>query len=119
MFYGCTTDATDWDERLAKSWSNRLLRALFFFIPRANLDVETHYPLVKEWVLELSDEGWPQREVALDAQGKPLFCTPNSRNAGFWTDAPRQFTPMDLRAITAEEFDSLWAICESHRAGCQ
>lgn len=92
-------------------WQFRLLRVLLFFVPRANPDIEKLYPRVREWVLELSDDGWPKREIGLDSDGRPLFSTPNERNTGFWTDmAATQFKPSEVREISSAEFDRLWAL---------
>ena len=109
MRYGITTEATDFSAEDLNDWRVRLLKAVLFFIPRANPDIERLYPQVKQWVLELSDDGWPQREIALAESGNVLFRTPNHRNTGFWTDmAHKQFKQEELRAISAEEFQSLW-----------
>jgi hypothetical protein len=109
MIYGTTTLATSFTEDVLRNRTVRILKALLFFVPRANPDIEQHYPRVKKWVLELSDDGWPQREVGLDAQGMPLFRTPNQKNTGFWTDmALRRFERAELTEISAGDFDSLW-----------
>ena len=109
MIYGATTKATDFTAESLNSWKVRSVKTLLFFIPRANPDVEHQLPLVKEWVLELSDDGWPQREVGLDQTGKPLFAIPDARNTGFWTDmAYQQFHVDELRQISVEEFEGLW-----------
>ena len=110
MIYGATTKATDFTDESLNSWKARLVKTLLFFVPRANPDVERLFPLVKEWALELSDEGWPQREVGLDQTGKPLFAIPDARNTGFWTDMARQqFHSGELRQIPADEFERLWS----------
>jgi hypothetical protein len=110
MFYGVTTKATNFTDELLNNWRVRFLKVLLFFVPRANPDVERYYPLVKEWALELSDDGWPQREVGLDKAGAPIFATPDDRNTGFWTDMARtQFLRDELRLISAEEFERLWS----------
>jgi hypothetical protein len=117
MFYGITTKATNFTHERLNDWRVRLLKAVLFFIPRANPDIESLYPLVKEWALELSEEGWPQREVGLDGIGEPLFGTPNNRNTGFWTDmAYKQFQRSELRAITEMEFEKLWLVQKSNRS---
>jgi hypothetical protein len=109
MHYGITTEATGFSEQALNDWRVRLLKTALFFIPRANPDTERFYPQVKQWVLELSDDGWPQREVALGESGNVLFRTPDHRNTGFWTDmARKQFKLEELRAISAEQFHSLW-----------
>lgn len=110
MIYGVTTLATDFTDQPLNNWLVRLIKALLFFVPRANPDVERLYPQVKSWALEISDDGWPQREVGLDKAGKPLFATPNDKNTGFWTDmAHQQFQQSELRQISTEEFERLWS----------
>ena len=110
MFYGTTTNATNLTGEIPSDWRVRLVTALLFFVPRANPDAEKLYPLVKEWALELSDDGWPQREVGLNDAGVPLLVLPNDRNTGFWTDMARQqFRQEELRPISAEEFERLWS----------
>ena len=76
MIYGVTTLATDFSDQLLNNWWVRFIKTLLFFVPRSNPDVERLYPQVESWALELSDDGWPQREVGLDKAGKPLFATP-------------------------------------------
>lgn len=110
MLYGCTTEQTDWTVRSINDWRVRLIKVLLFFVPRANPDVERLYPLVREWALELSEDGWPQREIGLDSSGRPLFATPNERNTGYWTDmGQKQFLASELRPITPDEFARLWS----------
>jgi len=109
MRYGITTEATEFSAAALNGWRVRLFKSVLFFIPRANPDTECLYPQVKQWVLELSDDGWPQREIALDASGNVLFRTPNDRNTGFWPDmARKQFKEDELQVISADEFHSLW-----------
>ena len=92
-----------------RHWKVRLIKKILFFIPRSNPDTEKLYPQVRTWALELSDEGWPQREIGLNNDGEPLFCTPNSRNTGFWTDmAAKTFEPSELGTLSDQEFERLW-----------
>jgi hypothetical protein len=108
-YYGITTLATDFTVAELRHWKVRLVKALLFFVPRANPDIEILYPHVKRWALELSEDGWPQREVGLDDCGTTLFRTPNDRNTGFWTDmARRRFERTELQEISATEFERLW-----------
>ena len=89
----------------------RLIKALLFFVPRANPDAEPLYPRVKMWALELSDEGTPQREIGLNGNGEPLFCLPNDRNTGFWTDmAKTQFARSEVVPMERADFERLWAM---------
>lgn len=113
MFYGITTKATDFTKENMRPWPVRIIETLLFFIPKGNPDAEPLYPKVKEWALELNDEGWPQREVGVDQTGKALFALPNKRNTGFWTDmAYMQFNRSELRVISSQDFMRLW--CEAN-----
>ena len=110
MRYGYTTEATDFSHKQLNDWRVRLLKAVLFFVPRANPDIEKQYPLVKRWALELSDDGWPEREIGIDEAGKPLFRTPDGRNTGFWPDmASKKFEPSELEPMTENDFQNLWA----------
>lgn len=109
MRYGVTTEATDFTEAQLNDWRVKVLKAVLFFIPRANPDTERLYPSVKAWALELSNDGLPQREVGLSESGSVLFCAPDSRNTGFWTDmAIRKFEDHELQTMSPEQFDALW-----------
>jgi hypothetical protein len=110
MYYGTTTLATNFTEKEMRHWKIRLIKALLFFVPRANPDTEKLYPRVRAWALELSDEGWPQREIGIDSEGVPLFGAPDSRNTGFWTDmGAKQFDRGELGELTGSEFKHLWS----------
>ena len=118
MFYGTTQSATNFTESMLRSWPVGIIKAILFFVPRANPAVERLYPQVKKWVIEVSDDGWPRREVALDSGDLPIFRLPNGRNTGFWTDmAKHRFEPTDLVAIDAVEFDRLWAAAQANLPG--
>jgi len=109
MFYGSTQEATDWSEEEMNDWRGRVIKALLFFIPRANPDIEKLYPLASTWLIEVDDDGWPQREIALDKNNNVLFCSPNERNRGFWTDMGSwQFAKSELAPIKPEQFEELW-----------
>lgn len=106
MTYGTTTLATDFT---IESWQIRLLRVLFFFIPKANPDNEKLYRFVKKWYLELDDSGIPVREIGVDSNGNPLFGAPDNRNVGFWTDSAEVFQKDRVCPIRAQEFEALWS----------
>ena len=65
MHYGITTEGANFTDDLMSDWRIRVLKAVLFFVPRANPDNERLHPKVRSWALELDDQGWPQREVGL------------------------------------------------------
>ena len=117
MRYGVTTEATDFSAARMNDWRVKVVKALLFFIPRANPDNEPDYPKVKSWALELSDEGIPQREIGLSESGVVLFAAPDERNTGFWPDmASKRFKTEELKPLSAEEFQSLWLSASRQRS---
>ena len=110
MKYGYTTRATDW---APNSWRIKTLYAVFFFFPRANPDHEVLYPQVRKWAVEIDEVGDARREVGLDRDGQPIFCAPDCRNYGLWTDEVGAFTDADLEPMQAEEFQRLWRIARA------
>lgn len=105
MRYGSTTEATDWNP---ERWATKAIKALLFFIPRANKDNEALYPFVRKWLVEVNENGEASREIGLDKNDKTLFTAPNSRNSGYWTDNPKIFTSTDLQPVEKEYFENLW-----------
>src|SRR3954468_10074230 len=95
--------------RYALGQAGRLVRVALSFIPRANPDFEALFPQVHQWILEIDDVGHPQREVALNAEGIPLFAAPNDRNCGFWTDSDKTFSDAELSPVDASKFEELWS----------
>lgn len=112
MNYGYTTLATDMSKKDLDSIGAKVLRAIFFFIPRSNPDHEKLYPQVAKWFLEVDKNGVPNREVGLDENDQPLFSAPNDRNFGFWTDGNKTFDEKELECSTKEEFETVWLIAK-------
>lgn len=110
MYYGSTTEATDFAPRDRK---RRVMRALLSFVPSANPDFERLFPLVRKWLIEVGEDGKAVREIALSADGAPLFATPDERNSGFWTDADKQFVRAELDDLSAAEFEAAWALARA------
>jgi hypothetical protein len=109
MRYGSTTKATSF---LAPDWKISLTKTLLFFIPAANPHSEALYPRVKKWLVEVDDDGAPNREIALDIEGRPLFRAPEVRDLGFWTDSDVRLASADLEPVTADEFERRWTKAE-------
>jgi hypothetical protein len=105
MLYGSTMLATDFREY---SWQVKALRLVLFFVPKVNPDNEKLYPLVKKWCLEIDDNRLVNREIGLDASGRPLFAAPDQRNLGFWPDTDKTFDKNELDLISVEQFEMLW-----------
>ena len=110
MNYGFTKLATGWDEKEMNSIGVRLVKAILFFIPRANLDQERLYPEVAKWFIEIDESGVPCREIGIDSNGNPLFAAPNARNCGLWTDSNKTFENNELEQSSQEEFESMWEV---------
>lgn len=108
MNYGFTKLATGWDERDLNSVGVRLIKAILFFIPRANPDQEKLYPHVAKWLIEIDESGAPVREIGMDKDEPPLFAAPNNRNFGLWTDSDKRFAIEELEPSSKQEFESLW-----------
>jgi hypothetical protein len=109
MHYGSTNRATNFRP---DPWQVRVLRSLLFFIPKANPDNESLYPLVRKWYLELDDSNLPVREIGLGENEVPLFAAPDQRNYGFWTDSSEPVDAEWLQPISAEEFHRVWNAVE-------
>ena len=85
------------------------MRALLFFIPRANPDYEPKLHVVREWLVEFDQDDRPDREVGLDATGSPVIAGPNPRNCGFWLDTNMLFKDFAGEPITKEQFEARWS----------
>lgn len=90
-------------------WRVRAVRALLWFVPRANPDHEHLYPRVARWLLEIDDSGHARREIGLDASGVALFGAPDERNTGFFTDSDATFSREDLVPVERDEFERQWS----------
>lgn len=108
MNYGFTKLATSWNEKDMNSIGIRLIKAILFFIPRANPDHEKLYPSVAKWFIEIDENGVPIREIGIDKNNVPLFAAPNRNNFGLWTDSDERFKVEELELSTKEEFEFLW-----------
>jgi hypothetical protein len=108
MFYGSTSEGTGWSQKELNDWKVKLLYRILFFIPRANQDNEKLYSQVKLWLLEVNDDGTPNREVALNKNKEPIFSAPNERNYGLWTDSSNILSPESLDPIESSYFEEMW-----------
>ena len=109
MYYGSTTKATNWNKKELNSWKTRIIYFLLFFIPKANPDNEAKLHLVTKWLLEINENGKPEREIALDKNEEVVFSSPNNRNTGLWTDGPDLIKEKELTPISKEYFERLWS----------
>ena len=105
MYYGSTKLETNWPKTQKSNWKIRLLSV---FIPKADPDNELLYPLVDTWLLEVDDNGKPNREIGLDKQGVPIFSAPDHRNSGLWTDSPVTVDRENLVPIKRSYFEAMW-----------
>lgn len=106
MKYLRTTMATNWSPD--KTLLDTVVEKLLFFIPKSNPDYENKLHLVREWLIEFDEDDLPNREVALDQDGKFVLCGPNSTNYGFWLDASMKFQDFKGTVCTPEYFKSMW-----------
>jgi hypothetical protein len=84
------------------------MRTLSALLPVANPDFEEAYGRVTDWWLELDAAGRVQREVGLDAAGRPVAASPLGDNVGIFTDqdgAPEPLGP----EVESAEFEAAWA----------
>ena len=106
MKYGYTTLAADWSE---KSFLVKLISQILFFIPKANHDIEHLFPEISKWLIEIDEMGGiVHREIAFDSNGNVLFCAPNERNMGYWTDSSYRFRKDELDKVSQEYFEDMW-----------
>jgi len=117
MKYLSTKEETVWPQK--ESWQIKLIRVILFFIPRANPDYDSKMFLVKKWLIEFIDingELLPRREIALDADGKPVFAGPDKRNRGFWHDTNMKFEDFDGELIEKDEFELYWKMAKESKS---
>jgi hypothetical protein len=108
MRYLRTKLATDWPRK--EPWQVKLISCILFFIPRANPDYDRKMHLVKEWLIEFEDHDTPWREIAIGADGTPLFAGPGNGNYGFWLDTNMKYENFEGDTIDKSEFERLWKI---------
>lgn len=108
MKYLRTKQATDWPEK--EPLKIKLVRCLLFFIPRANPGYDPKMHLVKEWLIEFQDDDTPFREIALGAEGTPVFAGPGNGNCGFWLDVNMKYEDFEGVPVDQSEFERMWSI---------
>lgn len=99
-------------------------KALRAVLPASNLDFESLYPTVSRWWVEVSDAGYPQREIGFAESGEPIVAGPLGRNCGYWTDSSEVFEVDQHEPVPAAEFEEAWVrfqtdwflICEQKQA---
>lgn len=115
MPYLRTRLATNFPEK--RSFGEKFIRVVLFFIPRAIPDYEPKLHLVREWVVECGESGEPWREVGLDATGEPVVSGPDDWNYGFWCDTNAKREDLKGEPITREEFEEQWRRAAHLRQG--
>lgn len=84
-------------------------RVLSAVLPQANPDFEGLYNDVRTWWIEVDEgSGLPEREIGLNAEGRPVVAAPFRENLGFWTDSDMFFQPKDYRCIESCAFEAKW-----------
>jgi hypothetical protein len=86
-------------------WLVRIIQAV---VPAANPDFTSLYPQVRHWLVEINDDGTPEREVGLNAEGIPVVAGPVGPNMGYWTDGSYQFNAEQHEPVAAQEFVNAW-----------
>jgi len=114
MDYIRTKEATGWIPADFRDWKARFLRSILFFVPNANPDHEKFYPEVAEWLLEIDENGHPNREVGLNSEGLAVLAAPDERNFGLWCDGPSILDAGDFEQVSEKEFEQKWSEIE-HR----
>jgi hypothetical protein len=106
MRYIKTKLATNWPEK--QSISEKIYRALLFFIPEANPDYKKKLHLIKEWLVEIDTDGLPFREIGLDIDGNVVVAGPDKRNYGFWCDTNMKIDDFEDKEIDKDIFLKYW-----------
>ncbi len=87
-------------------------------VPIANPDFEQKINEAAFWLIEFeSDSYYPNREIGLNAHGKPIMIMPWGKNYGYWTDnnlVLKDFhSNFETVDISREEFEKQWNLFES------
>ena len=101
-----TTLATDWIDPAKEKWVFKMLRRL---LPDPNPGYGGKMHLVEAWYIEFGDDGYPWREIGVDANGSPVLAGPSSRDYGFWLDTNMTQSDFDGVEVSQEEFEALWS----------
>lgn len=111
MKYLRTQLATDWPEVSpgGPGLPTRIIRSVAYsLIPKANPGYRDKWHLVDEWLVEFDDDGGPQREVGLDADGRPILAGPSECDYGFWHDTNMRFDQFEGSLISESVFEEKW-----------
>lgn len=92
--------------------TNVTVAILKLVVPRANPDFDDQLPNVKTWLIEIHDEGIPEREIGLDKNNRVLVIAPWKNNFGYWTDNQLELKDFiksfEVSPISEDEFNNLW-----------
>lgn len=80
-------------------------KILSYFIPKANPDFDRLIDDVETWLIELNEEGIPEREIGFNSNGVPIMKMPWNKNYGYWTD----------NNLTADDFENLFEVKETNQ----
>ena len=106
MHYIRTKQATDFPEK--EDFVVKILRILLFFIPESNPSYRNKLHLVKEWLIEFGDDGYPNREIGIGINKTPVLAGPGSNDYGFWLDTNLVYSDFKEEEIDKESFESKW-----------
>lgn len=105
--------ATDWPE--GKGLKDKLIDAVFFFIPKGNPGYEDKMHLINEWFVEFGDDGTPGREIGIGKDGQVVIAGPSDRDYGFWLDTNMKYDDFEGEEIPEEIFEKYWVKSEPFR----
>ena len=111
MHYLKTKEATGFPEK--EDFIVKIIKLILFFIPEANPSYKKKLHLVKEWLIEFGEEGFPQREIGIGESGAPVLAGPTSNDYGFWLDQDVEYSNFKEEQITKEYFEQKWVEFEN------
>jgi hypothetical protein len=102
-----TTKATDW-KKPHPTISERITKLFLSIIPSANPGYDSNLYLVREWLIEIDDDGRPNREIGINRKGEPVIAGPSEENYGFWLDTNMSIADFCGEPLSEYEFEEIW-----------